>query len=318
MTAHSQLEHLPVSFFSAVMGLAGLSLAWEQALAMMPEMAWLARSVGLLALLVFVCLSLAYLSKGLRFSAQVKAEFEHPVKLSFFATISVSLVLLSTVLMSVSSTASLAFWWVGTVLQFGLLILVVNAWIHRTTLKLEQLNPSWFIPAVGNVLVSVTGVDHGYIELSWFFFSIGILFWIVLTPMIFARLAFQPPLPPKLMPTLFILIAPPAVGFLAYVKLTGQFDSFARVLFYSALFFTILLLSQTGRFIKLPFMLSSWAYSFPLAAITSATWTVYGFTGSAAMKWLALAFLALATIVISLLSVLTVRAQARRQICVPD
>ena len=109
MAEHSQLENLPVSFFSAVMGLAGLSLAWEQALVIMPRMTWLARSIGGVAVLVFFCLAFAYLGKALRFGAQVKAEFEHPVKLSFFASFSVSLVLLSTVLMPVNEHFSLAF-----------------------------------------------------------------------------------------------------------------------------------------------------------------------------------------------------------------
>ncbi|MFK7962556.1 MAG: SLAC1 anion channel family protein [Burkholderiaceae bacterium] len=317
-TVHSQLEHLPISFFSAVMGLAGLSIAWEQVLIMMPAMAWLARVIGGAALLLFACLAVAYLTKAVRYRAQVKAEFNHPIKLSFFASVSVSLVLLSTVLWPVSQQASWVFWVLGTVAQFCVLIAVVNAWLHRTTFKPEQLNPSWFIPAVGNVLVSIPGVDHGFVNISWFFFSIGMLFWLVLMPIIFYRLVFQPPLPAKLLPTLFILIAPPAVGFLAYVKLNGQFDVLAKVLYYSALFFTFVLIAQAERFLKLPFALSSWAFSFPLAAITSATWTVYALTGEPLMKWLGLLLLATATLVISLLVVFTALAQSRKQICIPD
>ena|GEM_PF-3316996 len=72
------------------------------------------------------------------------------------------------------------------------------------------------------MLVPVAGVPLGYTDISWFFFSIGILFWGMLLTIIFYRVLFDNPLEERLMPTLFILIAPPAVGFIAYTRLTGE------------------------------------------------------------------------------------------------
>ncbi|MDZ7809277.1 MAG: hypothetical protein U5L11_02915 [Arhodomonas sp.] len=58
--------------------------------------------------------------------------------------------------------------------------------------------------------------------MSWFFFSVGLLFWIVLTDhRRLPRMIFHQPLPARLMPTLSILVAPPAAGFLSYLRLTG-------------------------------------------------------------------------------------------------
>ena len=91
---------------------------------------------------------------------------------------------------------------------------------------------------MGNVLVPVAGVPLGYPEISWFFFCIGLVFWLILLTIIFCRVLFHHPIPDKLMPTLFILIAPPAVGFIAYLRLAGELDSFARVLYFTGLFFT--------------------------------------------------------------------------------
>ena len=118
------------------------------------------------------------------------------------------------------------------------MLYVLHVWFNHEHLKIAHLNPAWFIPAVGNILVPIAGVGLGYIELSWFFFSIGILFWIVLFTIIMNRVLFHEPLPAKLAPTLFILIAPPAVGFVSYIGLTGGggIDGFARILFYGALF----------------------------------------------------------------------------------
>ncbi|MFP3442800.1 hypothetical protein R0K18_34200, partial [Pantoea sp. SIMBA_133] len=78
-------------------------------------------------------------------------------------------------------------------------------------------------------------------------------------------------LPAKLLPTLFILIAPPAVGSISWFQLVGEINAFGRILYYIALFLTLMLLTQTTRFIKLDFFLSWWAYSFPIAAITIAS-----------------------------------------------
>ena len=52
---------------------------------------------------------------------------------------------------------------------------------------------------------------------------------------------------PNLLPTMFIMIAPPAVGFISYLNLVPDLDNFARVLYYSALFLTLLLLVPASR-----------------------------------------------------------------------
>jgi tellurite resistance protein len=44
------------------------------------------------------------------------------------------------------------------------------------------------------------------------------------------RIIFHNQFAPKFMPTLFILIAPPAIGFISYIKLTGSLDFFAQIL----------------------------------------------------------------------------------------
>ena len=98
----------------------------------------------------------------------------------------------------------------------------VNAWMHRKQIRIDYLNPAWFIPAVGNVLVPVAGVDHGFIKALRIFFSVGPLLWMVLLTVVFNRPLFHDPIPSKWMPTWFILIALCAVGFIACLKLTDS------------------------------------------------------------------------------------------------
>ena len=142
--------------------------------------------------------------------------------------------------------------------------------------------------------------------------------WLVLMTIVLYRLFFHDPLPARLAPTLFILIAPPAVGFLSYVSLIDGVDAFARILYFSALFLTLLLASNALRFFRLPFFISAWAYSFPLAAMTIATFEMSVRSGAGFYGGLAGGLLALLTLLLALLVVKTIGAALQHRICVPE
>lgn len=236
--------------------------------------------------------------------------------MSFGASFTVSLILLSIALYASAPAVSWWLWAVGSALHLAFTLYVLNVWIYQSRFEIHHISPAWFIPVVGNILVPVAGVTHGAQELSWFYFSIGLLFWLVLFTIIVYRMIFHHPLPDKLLPTLFILIAPPAVGFISYVKLTGSIDSFAHMLYYSVVFLTLLLFMQLPRFLRLPFFLSWWAYSFPLAAMTVATLIMYRHTGVGFFGGLATLLLGVLMLIILGLIVRTALAVKQQQICV--
>ena len=132
------------------------------------------------------------------------------------------------------------------------------------------------------------------------------------------RLIFHEPLPARLTPTLFILLAPPSVGFIAYTHLIGGIDAFARILYYTALFLGILLASNALRFLRLPFFISAWAYSFPLAALTLATLVMSTYLPDAIFTALGYGLLLLLSLVIGALAARTLVAVWRREICLPE
>ncbi|MEZ5815528.1 MAG: hypothetical protein R3D44_00415 [Hyphomicrobiaceae bacterium] len=119
-------------------------------------------------------------------------------------------------------------------------------------------------------------------------------------------------------PTLCILIAPPAVGFLSWVALTGSVEGTARVLFYFALLMTLFLTTRIPRLARMPFYLSWWAYSFPLAAMTVASWAMYERPRYEPLPAIAALLLAAVTLVVAGLALRTVGAIAQRQICRPE
>ncbi|MBL3528373.1 MAG: SLAC1 anion channel family protein [gamma proteobacterium endosymbiont of Lamellibrachia anaximandri] len=318
MSNPSRLENFPISFFSIVMGLCGLAIAWST----FQRAFGLRLNVdGALALFVaglFVVLIFFYVRKIVRFRDAVIRELHHPVKMNFFPSISISLILLSIVSLHTLPVAAEPLWLIGSVMHIGFTLYIMSVWIHHDQFEIHHINPAWFIPVVGNVLVPVAGMQLGYTEVSWFFFSIGIVFWVVLMTIIFYRIMFHSPLPEKLMPTLFILIAPPAVGFLAYMKLTGDLDAFARILYYVGLFLTLLLVTQYRFFIRINFFLTWWAYSFPVAAITIATLVMYEHTGSVVHAGLGWVLVTLLTLLIVMLLYRTARAVSCHMICRPE
>ncbi len=317
------LTALPISSFAMVMGLSGLALVWGR-VANMGWMEGVAHSVaaGLAGLvgLTFLVLFALYARKWSRNHRQVAEEWQHPVKSSFFAAVSISFALVATVALGAFAPLALPLWLIGAVLQVLAMTMVVNAWVHRETMQPGHATPAWFIPAVGNVVIPLAGVRLGFLEVSWWFFAVGLLFWVVLLTVVMHRLLFvQPALPERLVPTLCIFLAPPAVGFLSWLQLTGQhpgsveLDGVGHGLFGIALFFALFLATQLHRFARLPFYLSWWAFSFPTAAFTTATLVYAQFVPTLAMTILAGVMVVVATTLILWLLVRTIVAVVRRE-----
>lgn len=317
-TPQQRIEHFPVAFFAMVMGTTGMAIAWNKAHLVLGLPAGIGIALQWWALVLFVILALAYLAKLAGHRPAVLAEFAHPIRINFFPTISISLLLLAVAFTDTLVGAAQVFWTLGALLHLTFTLIVMNSWIHHTRYDIKHANPAWFIPVVGNIIVPIAGVTYAPAEVSWFFFSIGIVFWLVLMTIVMNRLFFHEPLPERLTPTLFILIAPPAVGFVAWVRLNdGEITPFAHILYHVALFLTLLLASNALRFFRLRFYLSTWAYSFPLAAMTIATLLMAESAGGlfVPLAWLLLGVM---SSVIVLLTLRTAQGVLRGEICVPE
>ena len=312
------VAHVPVTLFTIVMGLCGFTLALRAGEAALELGHLISGAAHLLSMVVFAAVSVLYVAKGLRHPGAVVAEWQHPVKLAFFPAISIALVLMSVVMLDPAPGLARAMWLVAVPLQLFLTVSVVSGWISARSFQHGHLTPAWFIPAVGNVIVAIAGVPLGYVEISWFFTSVGLIFWIVMLVLVMNRLIFHDPLPVRLQPTLVILIAPPSVGFLAWVALVGGVDPFARVLLNGAYLFTLIVAVQLPRLLRLPFSLAFWALSFPMAGVTIASFTYADATGSAGHRIIGIGLLAVLCVIILALLFRTAQAVRNNEIFVPD
>lgn len=314
----SRLKNFPIAWFAMIMGLGGLTIAWTKAEQLLPLPVHVSPYLLALSTLLFFVLSVVYAIKVVRFRNAAGMEWNHPIKMSFVPTFSIALLVLSIAWLEVNPAYSHLLWLFGAGAHLVLTLHILSQWIQQPKFELLHLNPAWFIPVVGNILVPIAGVHHAPAWISWFFFSIGIVFWPVLLTIIFYRVIFHGSLPERLMPTLFILIAPPAIGFVSYLKLTGNVDTFANILYFSGLFFTLLLFFQVRWFLRLRFYLSWWAYSFPLAAITIASLTMFHYTAERSFLHLAGLLLGITTAVIAGLFARTFLGVVRNEICIEE
>jgi tellurite resistance protein len=300
------------------MGLTGMTIALQKMESVF-HLPFKASLVFLIAdVLLFGLILALFTVRIFKYREEVKKDWRHPVKINFFPAFSIGLLLISIAFLEVNSGISKIFWLAGTGLHLIFTLLILSFWIQHDNIEVKQMNPSWFIPVVGNMMVPVAGVHHGIPGLNWFFFSIGFFFWIILMTIFFYRVVFHHPLPEKLKPTLFILIAPPAVGMIAIFKMTGSAGIFAQVLYYLALFFVMLLFFQFRLFRKIKFFLSWWAYSFPMAAITIASVVMLHETHAVLYRYLALGLFILLFALIVLLTIKTIGAVRRKEICVEE
>jgi tellurite resistance protein len=307
-----------VTFFAIGMGMLGLTLATRAAerAFTLPNFASLA--VLVLSVVLLVAVTLGYGVKALTHPAEVKAEWHHPVRIAFFPAISISLLLLATALYDLMPGAAHVVWLLGAALQGVLALAVISAWIGHRSFQAGQLTPAWFIPAVGNVIVPLAGARLGYTEISWLFFSGGLMFWVVLLTLVMNRLMFHEPLPGKMLPTLMILVAPPAVAFTAWLRLSGEVGPFGHFLLSVAYVFVLIVTTQVGKLRNMPFALSWWALSFPLAALTIASFGYAEAAGSAAHRAIGAGLLALLLAVVAGLILRTGLAIRAGTICLPE
>jgi tellurite resistance protein len=313
----NRLENFPIMMFAIVMGFSGLSILYQKAATLFSFPSQIALAMALIDLALFGTIIFFYILKLIKYPHAVKQEFAHPVRINFFAASSISFLLLSIVLHAMMPMAATLFFYIGVVMQTFFTFYTISFWINKN-MEIQHSNPAWFIPIVGNVLVPVAGADIISTHLLMYYFSIGLFFWVILTSVLMNRIIFHHQLAVKFVPTLFIFIAPPAVGLIAYVKMFGEFDIFASFLYNLALFFSFLLLFMVKNFLRLQFFISWWAFTFPLAAVGIASILAYHKTGIALYNYFALLFLVITTVVVAIVSIKTIQHMLKKEICIQE
>ena len=313
------LRHLAPGWFAIVMGWTGLALAWHRAGGLMGEAAGVVSALAaVVAALVCTALLLASLWRQQRHPLAVHEDLQHPVRHAFFAAVPISLLLLATAAVAHGLDGALVrgLWAVAALAEGAITVWVLARWLRADGKGLvwAGVTPVLFIPVVGNVIVPLAGVPLGYADWSAAQFGVGLFFWPVVLTLLAVRLGTAGLWPERLLPTSFITVAPPAVVGLSLLQL-GAAPAYGWATWGIALFFLLWSASVVRRLLAQPFAVPFWGLSFPLAAFAALTLRL---ADGPVTRLLALAALALATLVILALSIATVKGLVRGTLLVPE
>ena len=315
------LKHLHPGWFSVVMGLCGLALAWARAARRMGEAAAvLAMALAALAALVFAALLALSWWRWQRQPQALAADLAHPVRGAFVAALPICMMLLASAgvsLLGQTAGWTAALWWLGSLGQLGATLWMLSRWtLGARAGEWAHITPSLFLPAVGNVVAPLAGVplDAG----PWVAaqFGIGLLLWVALLALLMARLALHGVWTQRLLPLTFITIAPPALAGLAALQL-GWPPQLAWMAWGVALLFVLWSMNTLPRILSQPVSITFWALSFPLAAFASLSMQLAG-SDTGVLGAMALLALALASLTVGFLALATVRGLRDGSLLAPE
>jgi len=313
-----RFKYFNIAFFAAVMWFWWLSLALHKLEQVYNLGINISYYVLIFTLIFFIISLISYIIKIFINFSDVKADFIHPVKSNFFPWIWKIFLIFSIWFLSINRDLSQFFWIFWVVIQSIFTIIIFRRWmIHEQDIK--SMNPLWFLPIVWNMLVPLSWIELWFIELSWFFFSIWIIMWLVMFTVIMNRIIFHNPLPQKLMPTLFILIAPPSIWFIATTVLNAWVvTDLWKILYYFSLFMFVIIISKINILRQLKFFMSWWAYSFPMAVLTTATILFYSKTWYIFIYYLWIFFFFILILIILGLLYRTIIWIRKKELCIEE
>ena len=158
----------------------------------------------------------------------------------------------------------------------------------------------------------------GHAEWSAAQFGVGLLFWPLVMALLLVRLAVQGLWPERLMPSVFIVIAPPAVIGLSALQL-GAPAVLAWMCWGIALFCFLWAATQARRIVAQAFSVAHWGLSFPLAAFTGLTLQLAGVgTGGGLLAVLGPMMLAVTSLIVLGLGMATVRGLRQGTLLAPE
>ncbi|GBF34396.1 malic acid transport protein [Desulfocucumis palustris] len=302
------IKNFAPSWFASVMGtgiVAITSFFYSRHWAWLQDL-----SVALLVfnLLLFGVLLVPWLLRIVCYPGESVRNLREPVTGQFYATMPIACLVLAADLLIIGVQhldtglvvhLAKGFWVTGVVLALVLAVATPLLNFVNREVKLEQVNPAWFMPPVSLIVIPVPGArlisywPDGWQQLLLVFnyvsWSGGFFLFLFLEAICLYRFFCRPPLPGPLAPTAWINLGPIGVGTIALFNLGAASAPFwggqvlpmisllALLLWGFGFWWLICALVLTIYYIRqgsLPFSLAWWAFTFPLGAYTAATYLI--------------------------------------------
>lgn len=264
---------IPPNFFGFAFGLAGLSETWAIAAHDGRAPHAVATVLAAASALVWLVVLAGYLRAAFADRSLLGHDLLDPIAGPFLSLAVISPMIWTVVGLKPHAPAAAKV----IVDVFVLLTVLLGGWFTGQwiygPLEFDKLHPGYFLPTVaGGLVASDAAALVGQRTLAETTFGLGVICWLIMGSMILGRLFFRPPLPTPLLPTLAIEVAPAAVASLAWFDTHGdRVDVVAALLAGYGLLMVIAQLRLLPMYAKLPFMPSTWAFTFSWAAVASAS-----------------------------------------------
>jgi C4-dicarboxylate transporter/malic acid transport protein len=300
-------KNLAPSWFAAVMGTGIFAVTSKYYSCYWSWLNNAAACLWAINIILFLVLLIPWIARWFLFTEDSLRDLNHPVTGQFYATmpigclvLAVGFLVVGTDLMNVDLAVGIAkvCWVSGAVL--ALLFAVVTPLLNfLNKVTLTDLNPAWFMPPVSLIVAPIAGaklipfwplyLQKPLLLINYAFWGTGFFLFIFLAVICFYRLIAAPPLPGKLVPTVWIYLGPIGAGTLALLNLGAVSapwlgNSALPVintigLIYWGFGFWWLIIAALVTLINilrknLPYALSWWAFTFPLGAYAGATFLI--------------------------------------------
>jgi tellurite resistance protein len=258
--------HLTANLFAVAFGLVGLAQAWSAATQLAGASEWPANVLWIVAALTWLITVAAYVT-NVAAQRRWTSELSDPTFGPFTALVVIVPMLLGARLAEQARGAGEAVFGCSVIL-----VVLAGAWISGDWISgdgdIRRWHPGYFLPtAAGGLLAGGASAALGFTTLSRVLFGLGITSFVVLASIISLRLYVVPELPPPLLPTIAIELAPPVVAGNSWFAINGgKVDTPAAVLGGLSVLMLLVQFRLVPLYRRAQFGPGFWAFSFPFAA----------------------------------------------------
>ncbi len=289
------IKNFTPSWFASVMGTGILANTTQFYSKYIPWFKTIAMILFYFNIGLFLVLCIPWLLRWILFPKNAAADFKHPVVSNFYPTIAIGLLVLSSNFLAIGHNllAGEIVWFIATTFTIIFGISIPAVMFMSENVKLEHINPAWFIPPVGLIVIPIPGsllIPHftGFwrelvIFLNFVGWGAGFFIYLSLLAVCMYRFILHRPLPNILAPTIWINLGPIGAGTVAlynlityssFIVTKEPFYVFGLIFWGFGIWWVIMAVLITLYYIQritLPYAMSWWAFTFPLGAYVAAT-----------------------------------------------
>ncbi|MCT4703772.1 dicarboxylate transporter/tellurite-resistance protein TehA [Enterobacteriaceae bacterium H20N1] len=262
--------NLPAGYFGMVLGIIGMGFAWRYAATVWPVSPLPGEALEMLAMLIWLMLTTAFVYRLVKYPQTVKEEILHPLMSSFVSLFPATTMLVAIGLAPYVRPIAVGMFVFGVVVQLS-----YAAWqsagLWRGNHPQTATTPGLYLPTVANNFISAMASGAlGYHDLGILFLGAGVFSWLSLEPAILHRMRSAGEMPTPVRTSLGIQLAPALVACSAYLSVNGgQADFFAKMLFGYGLLQLLFMARLMPWYMAQPFNASFWSFSFGLSALAT-------------------------------------------------